>query len=345
MITKNNVDFLLENFGLTSEKYVAMPHGGGLIHQTYMVKSENTPKYILQKVNTSVFRKPEAIAENIRFLGEYLQKTNPNFPFTVPIPTVTGANYARLGDDYYRLFQFISGSHTIASCSSADQAFEAAKAFGQFTFLLSDCPIEQLQVTLPNFHQLSLRFEAFLEALKSGNPKRLAATKTIIEWFFLHQYVVEKYKAIVIDKAFKLRVTHHDTKISNVLFDHEQKSICVIDLDTVMPGYFISDVGDMIRTYTSEADEEELDLEKVSLRKSFLDAIKEGYLENMKDNLSKIELSHFNFSGQFMIYMQALRFFTDYINNDVYYGAKYPDHNLNRAKNQIRLFECLIGVM
>jgi Ser/Thr protein kinase RdoA (MazF antagonist) len=344
MITKNNVDFLLENFGLSAEEYEVMPHGGGLIHQTYLVKSDDTPKYILQKVNTSVFKQPEAIAENIHFLGEYLHTTNPNFPFTVPIATLNDANYARLGEDYYRLFPFVTGSHTISTCTTADQAYEAAKAFGTFTFMLSDCPIEQLQITLPNFHQLSLRFDAFLVALKAGNPHRLVATKPIVDWFFQHQNVVEKYKAITVDKYFKLRVTHHDTKISNVLFDNEQKSICVIDLDTVMPGYFISDVGDMIRTYTSAADEEEIDLEKISVRKSFLDAIKEGYLENMQDRLSKSELSDFNFSGQFMIYMQALRFFTDYINDDMYYGAKYPDHNLMRAKNQIKLFECLIAL-
>jgi len=153
---------------------------------------------------------------------------------------------------------------------------------------------------------------------------------------------VKYFNAILTNNAFKRRVTHHDTKISNVLFDSLNKSSCVIDLDTVMPGYFISDVGDMIRTYTSEADEEENDLDKIHFRKNFFEAIKAGYLENMNNLLSFTELDSFLYAGKFMIYMQALRFFTDYINDDCYYGAKYPKHNLVRAKNQMRLFDLLI---
>ena len=143
------------------------------------------------------------------------------------------------------------------------------------------------------------------------------------------------------NSAFKKRVTHHDTKISNVLFDAQDKGLCVIDLDTVMPGYFISDAGDMMRTYLSPAGEEETDYSKIDVRENYFDAIVQGYLSEMKDELSAEEKKYFVYAGKFMIYMQALRFITDYLNNDIYYGASYELHNLNRATNQLTLLNIL----
>jgi thiamine kinase-like enzyme len=144
------------------------------------------------------------------------------------------------------------------------------------------------------------------------------------------------------NKAFKIRVTHHDTKISNVLFSEDDKGICVIDLDTVMPGYFISDVGDMFRTYLSPANEEEKDFSKIEIREDYFKAIWDGYMSEMGHELSKEEKAHFIYAGKFMIYMQAIRFLTDHINNDAYYGAAYPDHNFIRAGNQAALLERLM---
>jgi thiamine kinase-like enzyme len=134
-------------------------------------------------------------------------------------------------------------------------------------------------------------------------------------------------------------VIHHDTKISNVLFDDEQNGLCVIDLDTVMPGYYLSDVGDMLRTYLSPANEEETNLFKVYIREDIFSAIYRGYMSEMGDVLSEAEKRNFIFSGKMMIYMQAIRFLADFLNNDVYYGAKYPGHNLTRAKNQFKLLK------
>jgi Ser/Thr protein kinase RdoA (MazF antagonist) len=148
---------------------------------------------------------------------------------------------------------------------------------------------------------------------------------------------VKTFQAIQSSELFKIRVTHHDTKISNVLFDQYDKGICVIDLDTVMPGYFISDVGDMLRTYLSPVSEEEKDFSKIQARDEYFTAIVEGYLSYMSIDLNAEELRHFVYSGMFMIYMQAIRFLTDHLNNDVYYGAAYEGHNFIRAKNQITL--------
>jgi Ser/Thr protein kinase RdoA (MazF antagonist) len=141
------------------------------------------------------------------------------------------------------------------------------------------------------------------------------------------------------DTQFKRRVTHHDTKISNVLFDKEDKGLCVIDLDTVMPGYFISDVGDMLRTYLCPVSEEENDFSKIEVRDEFYKAIINGYKEEMKNELTDKENKYFFYAGKFMIYMQALRFLTDHINDDAYYGAKYEGQNFVRASNQMVLLE------
>jgi thiamine kinase-like enzyme len=163
----------------------------------------------------------------------------------------------------------------------------------------------------------------------------------LVEQLINHDAIVKEYQCIIHDSAFKLRVTHHDTKISNVLFDKKEEAICVIDLDTVMPGYFISDVGDMVRTYVSPVSEEEKDFDLITVRKDFYRAIVEGYAKEMKDELTEMETRHFFYAGQFMIYMQALRFLTDHLNNDVYYGAKYEGQNFVRANNQFILFQRL----
>jgi thiamine kinase-like enzyme len=161
--------------------------------------------------------------------------------------------------------------------------------------------------------------------------------------FFLleNRGIVDSYVEVISSGDFRLRVTHHDTKIGNVLFDKHHKGLCVIDLDTVMPGYFISDVGDMMRTYLSPVTEEEKSFDKITLRPDFFVAIVKGYLSEMADELSALEKKSFLYAGKFMIYMQALRFITDYLQGDIYYKSRYAGHNLLRGENQITLLRLL----
>lgn len=243
---------------------------------------------------------------------------------------------------YFRLFPFVEGSHSIDVVNDPVQAYEAAKQFGLFTRLLSDFDATKLKATIPNFHDLSLRHRQFEQALKNGNPTRIKESRELIGKIHSNKDILEEFESIKQNPGFKIRVTHHDAKISNVLFDKHNKGICVIDLDTVMPGYFISDVGDMMRTYLSPVSEEETDLDKIVIREEYFKAIVDGYNEEMKDELSFFEKEHFLYAGKFMIYMQALRFLADHINDDVYYGARYEGHNFNRAANQLRLLECLV---
>ena len=185
--------------------------------------------------------------------------------------------------------------------------------------------------------------QEFLQALENGNRQRIAESADLISSLTQHVNIVTEYGNIKTNPEFKLRVTHHDTKISNVLFNPDGKGICVIDLDTVMPGYFISDMGDMMRTYLSPVSEEEKDFERIAVRDDFYKAIVKGYYSEMKNELTETEKKYFFYAGTFMIYMQALRFITDYLNDDKYYGAKYPRHNYVRAKNQLVLLERLLA--
>ena len=178
--------------------------------------------------------------------------------------------------------------------------------------------------------------------MQTGNKERLQQSTGLIDFIKDNKAIVETYENVLQNPFFKLRVTHHDTKISNVLFDNKDEGLCIIDLDTVMPGYFISDVGDMMRTYLSPANEEEKDFSKIEIREEYFKAIWNGYMGEMNMELTDDEKAHFIYAGKFMIYMQALRFLTDHLNDDIYYGAKYEGQNLVRAGNQAILLNCLL---
>ena len=310
----------------------------GLINATYSVKTKEGKDFILQTVNHHIFKSPEAIDHNICLIGNFLKVHFPNDVFTHLVPNKNGATLSQWEDKYYRAFEKLNGK-SFNVLTNAHQAEEAAFAFGNFTAKLVDLPIHEVQITLPDFHNLSLRYNQFETALIKGDAERIESSKNEIQYLKEQQSIVHQYEAFIAHKEAKKRVTHHDTKISNVLFDAEENAICVIDLDTVMPGYFISDVGDMCRTYLPNVSEEEANIALISIDKGRWDAIKNGYLSAMGDALTSFEKEHFEFAGQFMIYMQALRFLTDHLNQDIYYGAKYNGQNYVRAINQIALLE------
>ncbi len=330
---------VLKKFGI--ENAIAVPFGEGLINSTCKVLWKNET-YILQKINIAIFKNPAAIDSNINHIATYLKNNFPQYLFIAPVPAIDGKTMVHIEDDgYYRIFPFVKDSITKNVLDTPEQAFEAAKQFGIFTKLLSGFDINTLQITLPHFHDLALRYTQFLEALQEGNTIRIKEAAASIDLLISFEDIVKQYEQLVANPAFKYRVTHHDTKISNVLFDTNDKGICVIDLDTVMPGHFISDVGDMMRTYLSPVDEEESDFSKIEVRDGFYNAIVTGYSSVMHEELTEVEKNQFFFAGCFMIYMQALRFLTDYLNDDCYYGASYPKQNYIRAQNQIVLLQKL----
>ena len=332
---------VLTAFGLPSDSVVE-PITSGIINTTWKVKSTQG-NYILQRINDHVFANPENIHHNIAAIAQYLRKNYQRYLFPAPILSLEGSELVHIpAKGYYRLFPFIAGTHTINVVEDTKQAFEAAEQFGRFTAYLGGFDVAKLKVTIPHFHDLSFRYKQFLASIQNGNAERVKEEQTLINRLFKFDYIVNQYEAITLNSAFKKRVTHHDTKISNVLFNDENNAVCIIDLDTLMPGYFISDVGDMMRTYLCPVSENEEDISKIIVRPSFYYAIVEGYYKEMKNELTAVEKTYFFYAAQFMIYMQAIRFLTDYFNDDKYYQILYKNHNLVRAINQTVLLDRLM---
>ncbi|HMU47331.1 MAG TPA: aminoglycoside phosphotransferase family protein [Chitinophagaceae bacterium] len=333
---------VLKEFGLNANDVTITPIHQGLINLTWKV-GQNGHAFILQQVNSTVFQNPEDIAFNIEEISRYLKLQHPEYFFVYPVKTFDGNELVYKNENgYFRVFPFVQESHAINVVETPEQAYEGAKQFGKLTALLSGFDCTKLKITVPHFHDLSLRYEQFEEALIKGNNKRLKESATLISQLKEWVSIVTEFEKIKRLSEFKLRVTHHDSKINNVLFNENNKGLCVIDLDTVMPGYFISDVGDMMRTYLSPVSEEENDFSKIVIRKDYYKAIVDGYGSEMKDELTKTEKGYLFYAGKFSIYMQALRFLTDYLNDDKYYGAAYPEQNLVRTSNQIVLLQKFI---
>lgn len=331
---------LLRHYGLDPSRHTVEAHGSGLINSTWIVRdSEVIPRYILQRLNTRVFRVPEDVEHNLSVLGAHLAATRADFLLPLPLQTLAGEGMAVDETGCYRLIPYVTDSVVHTVCTEPSQAFEAALQFGRFTSVFEGMDTSRLRHTIPGFHDLSHRWTQFEDALRDGDASRRTESAGQIDFLQSRRDIVDTYARIRQDPAFRLRVTHHDTKISNVLFDPLGRGLCVIDLDTVMPGHFISDVGDMYRTYLSPVSEEEGDLDLIAVRPGFREAIRDGYLTHMADSLTPVELEHFDYAGEFMIYMQALRFLTDHLSRDVYYGASYEGHNLVRASNQCRLLQ------
>jgi Ser/Thr protein kinase RdoA (MazF antagonist) len=313
----------------------------GLINHSWKVNADEGI-YILQNINTNIFHQPEWIDENINMADEFLQKHSPDYLFTKLIINSKGDSLIKINQHFYRAFKFIPNSTTISVVNNAHEAFEASKQFALFTSKLAQFPVSKLNITIPNFHNLSFRYKQFEDALLNNNTKRMVVAEKTINTLKNLDSIVREFEKYIQSADSTQRVMHHDTKISNVLFDVTGKGLCVIDLDTLMPGYAFSDVGDMCRTYLSPVSEEELNFDKITIRKEVLSAIENGYLSELKSALSQFEIDNFYLSGKILIYMQSIRFLTDYLQNDNYYGEKYPDNNLIRAQNQLRLLELYI---
>ncbi len=326
---------ILSQYNIDESDYTVKPFGDGLINHTWKVVAHGK-EYLLQRINQQIFRRPPDIMDNCRRLSDYVQIHCPDYLFVSPIQNNKGQNFVIDNDNnYYRLFPFIKNSYTCNSVSKPVLAYEAAKQFGRFTRLLAAFDATSLHITLADFHHLSLRYGQFTSALKTGNKKRISESGETISFLETQTGLVETFEKIKTNPDFKLRVIHHDAKINNVLFDiGNDKGLCVIDLDTVMPGHYISDVGDMLRTYLSPASEEETDFSQINIREEYFHQVVSGYLGEMKSELSSTELQYFIYAGKFAIYMQALRFLTDYLNDDTYYATRYPHQNLVRANNQ-----------
>jgi Ser/Thr protein kinase RdoA (MazF antagonist) len=333
-------DSVLFQYGFRENEYTIEPFGSGLINSTWKI-TRGKDAYLLQKINSVIFRQPLEIMENLSLLTRYFSIHHPDYLFVAPLNTTDGKNYVLTENkDCYRLFPFVNGSYSCNMVSMPSLAFEASRQFGKFTRMLSAFDPHQLHSTLPDFHDLGYRFRQFKNAVQHGIKSRITQSAGAIGFLMGQKEIVSVFEEIKVNQFLKCRVVHHDAKISNVLFDMKtHKGLCVIDLDTVMPGYYISDVGDMMRTYLSPVSEEESDLRRIEIREDCFLAIVKGYLEEMMYSLDESEIAYFVYAGRFAIYMQALRFLTDHLLGDPYYLVNYKDQNLVRSENQIQLLK------
>ena len=337
-----NITAIFSAFGLDASQYLIDQSSTGLINQTFIVSDKiSSKKFILQQLNTTIFKTPFSISKNIKFAAATISSSDKNYPLINIHTTTNGDDYfIDNNSHYWRLIDFIENTTTIEAIATIDQAYQTAYSFGKFTSLLQQANTEDFIPSIPDFHNLDLRFEQFKTAYALTDDERKSKAKDCIDYLLSRIEIVNIFNKIEKELLIPKRIIHADTKISNILFDaHSFHPKAVIDWDTIMPGYFISDLGDMIRTMVCEAGENESNLNKIIFRKEYYTAIISGYKAAIQ--LTENELNFLSYAGKFMTYMQALRFLTDYLNNDVYYTITYPEHNLDRAKNQCRLLQVL----
>lgn len=342
MEVRNSVDQnILQSFGLVPKNYSIEGIGTGHIHQTYRLAGPAT--YVLQRVNKNVFIKPEIIASNLRLASDYLSRNFPDFPFLRCVLSKDNKDMVYDQEGFpWRLFPFIENTMTLDSVGTPEEAYSAAKEFAKLTRCLDKIEPSQFKETIPQFHDLSWRYQQFEMALAGAGSERLQAADDCIEISGRMYYLVERYREFISGKSLKVRITHNDTKINNILFDSRtRRAVCVIDLDTLMPGYFIYDLGDMVRTFVSPVSEEEKDVTKIVFRKEMYDALLSGYLSEMSSVMSGEEKMAIPFAGKMMTYIMAIRFLADYLNGDTYYHITYPGQNLVRARNQLKFLQKL----
>jgi thiamine kinase-like enzyme len=317
--------------------------GGGLINHSYRISCQHKPSLLLQQINKNVFSNPEDVQENYLAIWQYAE-----FEFTglrLPSPKYCGRNVTLFIDEnenYWRAFEFIDNANMLLVAKKPSQAKATAKAFAKFTAAFDEFNVQSLKTVIPDFHNLSFRYQQFEESLNTELYERMAKALSLINEIKQRERYKHFYEIIIESGEFLQRVMHHDAKIANILFSKASgKVICPVDFDTVMPGYFFSDLGDIIRSMACSHDENSIEFENLSIRKNFYDAIIEGYLSVMEKQLTDSEKKYIHYAGLLMIYMQALRFLTDYLNGDIYYRIDYTEQNLNRAKNQFILLEKL----
>lgn len=335
---------ILKAYGLASQNINLQQIGSGHINGTYLLTNLfNSEKFVLQYINTNVFTDPLAIADNIQSVARFLSENFPDYLFPAPLTTIAGETMVIHDGKYWRLSPFIVDTIALDTLTSPKQAYEAAKQFGKLSRLLNHFDSNILKATIVGFHDLEHRFKQFQTASNVAIAAMKDKAAPEINTALAYQHILSQYLQFSSKADFPNRVMHHDTKISNVLLDKDTfEGICVIDLDTLMPGKFISDLGDMMRTYLCEFSENEKDLAKITIRVDYFSSMIAGYLSEMGDMLTSTEKELILFSGKYMIYMQALRFLTDFLNGNSYYPVHYETQNLDRARNQFKLLSELV---
>ncbi len=340
---------IVAQFAVNGEFLGGAPFGSGHINDTYQLRfliEGKQRRFVLQRINTAIFKQPRQLMENIMRIthhqrnkleesgAEDIERKYLHF-----FPTRSGDYYhVDIRGDFWRLCQLVERTHTCDIIESAAQARLTAASFARFQKALVDLPGERLHETIPNFHNTASRFADFMRALQLDSSGRVASSAAEIEFVLQRKDIAPVLVDLMERNLIPERITHNDTKLNNLLLDDEtEEAICIIDLDTVMPGSSLYDFGDMVRSSSCTAAEDEADLSLVRIDLSMFEALVSGYISVAKDFLNDAEIGHLAFSGKLITFEQGIRFFGDYLNGDTYYKIKYPEHNLVRARNQFKL--------
>lgn len=330
---------ILSKFNIVSN---VKEYGNGHINDTYIVNPNN---YILQRINTKIFSNPEKLMENIERVTSFLRTKiienggNPDRETLTVIPTDSGEPFYKADENnVFRVYKFIEDSITIEDGSNLNNLYNAGKGFGRFQNMLSDFPAKELHETIKDFHNTPKRIETFKNTVKEDPVNRVASCKEEIDFVINNCDFTNVVVNGLASGEIPLRVTHNDTKINNILFDKKTKeAICVIDLDTVMPGSALYDFGDALRIGGSTAAEDETNLDKVEFNIEAFRSFAKGYCEEMKSSLTKREIELLPLSVKLLTFECGVRFLTDYLNGDTYFKIHRKNHNLERARNQFKL--------
>jgi len=322
-------------------------HAGGHINDSYRLvnQTEGCPNYLLQRVNHFVFKDVPLLMNNMVLVTDHVRsKISAEAPgeearrtLTI-VPAKDGKSYFKDPDgNFWRILHFIEDHLVFESTTDPEIAYEGALTFGKFTTQLNDLPAEKVGTIIPDFHNMKWRLTQLKESIRKDAAGRLKEVKKEIEYVESRAKMMLTVHELGEKGAIPLRITHNDTKISNVLFDTHKKGLCVIDLDTIQPGYVTSDFGDGIRTLTNTGEEDDPNLDRVSMDVGLFEAFASGFLDSTREILSQTEKDALLYGGLLFPYMQAVRFLIDYIDGDIYYKVKDPEHNLVRTRAQLKL--------
>jgi thiamine kinase-like enzyme len=342
-----NLEEIYSNFQTEGSWKSGEPFGSGHIHDTFRIETleKERDNYIIQRLNNKIFKNIPQLQDNIERVTVHLR----NKLLAVPgsdikreclqlIPARDGKSWIMDNDgNYWRMYIFISDHRSYNLVDSPDKAFEGGKAIGRFQAMLADMPGKPLFETIPFFHDIEKRLETFNQTVNRDPVKRAASVGTEIKHVLDRAEEMKVILKLGREGKIPVRITHNDTKFNNILFDENDKALCVIDLDTVMPGYVHYDFGDAIRTVTNTAQEDEKDLEKVNMNLSLFRAYAEGYLSETGATLNDTEKEYLAFAPRLITYTIAVRFLTDYIDGDNYFKIHHEHHNIQRARAQLKL--------
>lgn len=344
---------IMKRFCVAGDFLGAVPYGSGHINDTFAANYSQggmRVRYLLQRVNSKIFKDVPGLMENVERVCSHARDrleaagdTDISRRVLSLVPTVDGRSFFQdRNDDFWRLYIFIEGATGFDVVQNETQAYEAARAFGEFLNLLMDMPGPRLNETIPSFHNTRSRYRAFLDALDADSFNRAIDCRPEIDWMLKREDLSSALLVLYEKGLVRERVTHNDTKLNNVLIDNiTNKATCVIDLDTLMPGLSLYDFGDLVRTSTSPAAEDERDLSRVVMQLPMYRALVRGYLDAAEASLSKTEIGSLALGGMVMTFEVGLRFLTDYLNGDAYFKTKRPGHNLDRCRTQMALVESM----